>query len=112
MGGGGGCCVWGGRVEDASAAALWTLGFLTSGSRLVGGQAVAFAVTSGLVTVRRILLLMADLLVFRKRLPLVLDFWGLVLPLFADDLGDFRVGETGVLGDYVGLVMLTVQDES
>jgi len=55
---------------------------------------------------------MADLLVFRKRLPLVLDFWGLVLPLFADDLGDFRVGETGVLGDYVGLVMLTVQDES
>lgn len=55
---------------------------------------------------------MAKLLFFRKRFPLVLDFRRLVLPLFADDLGDLWIGKAGILGDDLGLMVLTIQDES
>lgn len=40
--------------------------------------------------------------------PLVLYFSRLLLPLFANDFGDFGVGKAGMLGDDVGLVMLAI----
>jgi len=39
------------------------------------------------------------------------DFGGGVAPLFADDFGNFGVGEAGVLGDDGGLVVLAIEDE-
>jgi len=35
-----------------------------------------------------------------------------VLPLVADDLGDFGVGKPRVVGDYLGLLVLAVEDKS
>ena len=55
---------------------------------------------------------MTKLLFFCKRFPLVLDLGGLVLPLLADDLGDLWVGKTRILSDDLGLMVLTVQNES
>jgi len=43
--------------------------------------------------------------------PVGFHFRGGVAPLFADDFGDFGVGEAGVLGDDGGLVVLAVEDE-
>ena len=56
--------------------------------------------------------MVTKLLLFCKRFPLVLDLGGLVLPLFADDLGDLWVGKAGILSDDLGLMVLTVQNES
>ena len=55
--------------------------------------------------------MVAKLLFFRKRFPLVLDFRRLVLPLFADDFGDLWVGKTRILGNDLGLMVLTVENE-
>lgn len=46
-----------------------------------------------------------------ERFPVGFHFRGGVAPLFADDLGDFGVGEAGVSGDDGGLVVLAVEDE-
>lgn len=43
--------------------------------------------------------------------PVGFHFRGGVPPLFADDFGDFGVGEAGILGDDGGLVVLAVEDE-
>ena len=51
---------------------------------------------------------MADFLLFSKSLPLVLDFCGLVLPLFADDFRDLRIRKARMLSDYARLVMLSI----
>lgn len=55
---------------------------------------------------------MTKLLFLCKRFPLVLDLGRLILPLLADDLGDLWVGKTRILSDDLGLMVLTVQDES
>jgi len=61
-----------------------------------------------LVSIGRILLLVAKLLLFGQCFPLVLHVERLVLPLLADDFGDLRVREPRVLGDDAGLMVLTV----
>ena len=55
---------------------------------------------------------MTEFLLFSKGFPLVLHFDGLIAPLFSNDLGDFRIGNAGVLSYHFGLMMLAVQDES
>lgn len=57
------------------------------------------------------MLLVADLLLFSKRFPPCFDLWSLVLPLLADDFGNLRVRETGILSDDLGLLVLAIQDE-
>ena len=54
---------------------------------------------------------MALLLFFGEQLPLILAIFGLVAPLFADNLGDIRVGETRILLHHLSLVMLAVKNE-
>lgn len=56
-------------------------------------------------------MLMAKLLFLSERFPLSLDFDCLIAPLLANDLGDLRVGETGILRDDLGLMMLAIEDE-
>lgn len=51
---------------------------------------------------------MANLLLFRESLPLILDLRNLILPLFANDLGNFGIREAGVLRDNARLVMLSI----
>ena len=54
---------------------------------------------------------MAELLLFSKGLPLVLDFGWLIAPLFADDLGDLWISKTRMLSNDLGLVVLTIQNK-
>lgn len=54
---------------------------------------------------------MMQLFFFGKLLPLFLVQVRFGAPLLADDLGNFRVGETGVFGHDAGLVVLSVEDE-
>ena len=65
-----------------------------------------------MIAVVGILLLMAEFLFLSEGFPLCLDLNCLIAPLFADNLGDFRIGEARVLRDDFGLMMLTVEDES
>lgn len=51
---------------------------------------------------------MTKLLFLSECFPLVLDFRGLVLPLLADDLGDFWIRKAWILGNNVGLMVLAV----
>ena len=55
--------------------------------------------------------MMADLFLFRKALPIILYLFGLLAPLFADELGYLRIGESGVPGGNLGLVMLPIKNE-
>lgn len=54
---------------------------------------------------------MALFLLFGETFPLFLVLVRFVTPSLADDLGYFGVGETGVLGYHVCLVVLAVEDE-
>ena len=99
------CRVRCGRRENRPSTALLALCLL---GRRVLRNAAATTVAFWLVAVCRILLLMADFLLFSESLPLVLDFCGLVLPLFADDLGDLRIRKARMLSDYARLVMLSI----
>jgi hypothetical protein len=54
---------------------------------------------------------MAELFFLSESFPLGLDLNCLIAPLFADDLGDFWVGEARILHDDFGLMMLAVEDE-
>jgi len=54
---------------------------------------------------------MAELFFLSEGFPLGLDFDCLIAPLFADYLRDLWVGETRVLRDDFGLVVLAVEDE-
>lgn len=51
---------------------------------------------------------MAKLFFFCKSLPLVLDLGRLVAPLLANDLRYLGIGETRVLRNDAGLVVLTI----
>lgn len=44
-------------------------------------------------------------------LPNLLLVFALSLPLFADDLGDFRIGKSRIAGDDVMLVMLAIKNK-
>lgn len=72
----------------------------------------ALAASARLVLVLWKLTLVAGLLLVGESLPIVLGLLVLLAPVLADDLGDFRVGESWVDGDDAGLVMLTVENES
>lgn len=49
---------------------------------------------------------------FSQSLPVFLDFWCLLFPLFANDLGYLRIGKSRMLGDDLSLVVLAIKDES
>jgi hypothetical protein len=55
---------------------------------------------------------MAELFFLSEGFPLSLDLNCLIAPLLANYLGDLWIGETGVLRDDFGLLMLAVEDES
>ena len=74
---------WCRRCEDAASTALHALCLL---ARAVRGQTTTATVALRLVAILWVLLLVAKLLLFSKRFPLVLDLDRLVLPLLADDL--------------------------
>lgn len=99
---------WRRGSKDASTTALCTLWLLASSFWTFQGQAVASAVAFGLVAVVRILLLMSELLLFGKCLPLAFHLRWLILPLLTDDLGDLGIGKTRMLSDYVGLLVLSI----
>ena len=103
---------WRRRCKDRPSTALLALWLLTCRAWLFRRKTVATTVALGLVAVSRVLLLVTKLLFFRKCFPLAFLFWWLVLPLFSNNLRDFRVGKTWVLGNDVGLMMLTIKDES
>ena len=96
--------------DVATAALIAASGVFAWGS---GGEARRDALVSapGLVPVFRIRAAMALFLLFGESVPLGFDVFPLVLPLVADDLGDFRVGKPRVVGDYLGLLVLSVEDE-
>ena len=73
---------------------------------------IVTAVTLGLIAIRWVLLLVANLLFLCKRLPPVLFLGWLVLPLLANDLRYFRVRKAWVLSNYGSLMMLSIQDKS
>lgn len=77
------------RSQDTLAAALVALWLFDSGRSYV--ETVATSVALWLVSVGRVLRLMAKLLLFRESFPLALDLRWLILPLLADDLGDFWI---------------------
>ncbi len=54
---------------------------------------------------------MADLLLFGKLLPLVLNALGLLLPLFAYEFGYLWVGKARMLGGEMALPGLSIKDE-
>lgn len=79
------------RSQYALPTALDALWLLDRRGHSVGRETVATTAALGLVTVCRILRLMAELFLFSESLPLALDLWWLILPLLANDLGDFRI---------------------
>ena len=102
----------GARGGDVAAAALIAAsGVFAWGS---GGEARRDALVSapGLVPVFRIRAAMALFFFFGEPVPLGFDVFPLVLPLVADNLGDFGVGEPWVVGGYLGLLMLSIEDKS
>ena len=64
-----------------------------------------------MISVVWILTLVALLLLLGEEFPLILAVFGLVAPLFADNLGNIRVGEPRVLLHHLSLVMLAVKNE-
>lgn len=54
---------------------------------------------------------MAQFLFLSQTLPVGLDVFRFLLPLFPDDFGYLGVGKIGVLRDNLGLVVLTIEDE-
>lgn len=104
----------GSRRGDVSAAALGTPVRIfprDGGWSRSRGTRAALVASPGLVSVVGVLALVALFFLFGEELPLVFALLGLVAPLLADDFGDFRVGESGVLLDYLGLVVLAVKNE-
>lgn len=111
------CCRWGrkrcgGRSggRDGAPVALWTT------SPVVGGRRpwpvrLGTRTASGLVSVIRILTLMALFLLVGQALPIVFDFVRLLLPLLPNDFGNLGVRKVGVLRNNLSLVMLTIEDE-
>lgn len=69
------------------------------------------ASASRLVSVVGVLALVADLLLLREPLPVVLDVLGLLPPLLADELRYLRVRESGVTCRDLPLVVLSVKNE-
>ena len=65
-----------------------------------------------MITIRRILLLVAEFLFLRKCLPLVLFVGWQALPLLADNVRDLRIRKAWVLSNDVRLMVLTIKDES
>jgi len=55
---------------------------------------------------------MSLLFFFSKLPPLIFAWFGRIPPLLSDDLGYLRVGESRVLGNDLGLMVLSVEDES
>lgn len=55
---------------------------------------------------------MSKLFFFGESFPAVFLLQALVLPLFADDLGDIWIGKTGMTSNNVTLIMLAIEDES
>ena len=104
----------GSRRGDVSSAALGAPVRILPGDgrRSCGrGTPAALVASPGLVSVVGVLALVTLFFLFGEELPLVLALLGLVAPLLADDFGDFRVGKSGVLLDYLGLVVLAVKNE-
>lgn len=66
---------------------------------------------SRLVFIVGVLLAMTDLLLLGQLVPLGLDLFPLVLPLFAYDFGNLRVGDARVGGYGRLLVVLSVENE-
>lgn len=70
-----------------------------------------FIPSSRLVLVLGVFPLVMQLFFLGELLPLFFVQVGFGAPFLADDFGDFRVGETRVVGDDAGLVVLAVEDE-
>jgi hypothetical protein len=51
---------------------------------------------------------MSELLLFSERLPLALGIRRLILPLLADDLGNFRICKAWMVCNYLSLIVLTI----
>lgn len=54
---------------------------------------------------------MALFLLVGQALPIVFNFFRLLLPLLPNDFGNLGVRKVGVLRNNLGLVMLTIEDE-
>lgn len=92
-----------------------TIAFATAALFVIGRTArpVALCLASAtrLITVIGVLVLMTLFFFFRQFLPRLFDIFRFMLPLVANNLGDFGVGQLGVVGRHLRLVMLSVQNK-
>jgi hypothetical protein len=100
------------RRRNKSAAALLTAAWIVGrGTRRRFSTGSVLTASPWLITVIWVLTLVPELFFFGQPLPRVLDFFGLLTPLFANKLGYLWVRKTGVLRCDGSLMMLTVEDK-